>query len=259
MALFTDSDVVTLDDLLQFESSLVQITSTHGVDVLTKIKLATAEISDKLLLALLQAGASDPQWSTRNKIGLSTVVVSPAIYRWLCFDSLARIFAEAYNVQLNTRFQGKWTEYQQQSTRAANMVLASGVGIVSRPLSKPEPPTIEQSNGTISIPALFVQTTWSDSTGNESALSSITGAVLGGASSVEVAVTDSPNTVPKAAVGWNVYVSEVQQGLTRQNSTPIAIGMPWQMPGEGLIAGARHTSGQDPDVTVPFSRRWMRG
>ncbi len=40
MALFTDSDVVTLDDLLQFESTLVQVSTTHGIDVKTKIKLA---------------------------------------------------------------------------------------------------------------------------------------------------------------------------------------------------------------------------
>ena len=44
MALFTDSDVVTLDDLLQFESSLIQISSTHGIDVETKIRLAVDEI-----------------------------------------------------------------------------------------------------------------------------------------------------------------------------------------------------------------------
>src|SRR4051794_37907607 len=259
MALFTDSDVVTLDDLLQFESSLVQITSTHGVDVSTKVKLATAEISDKPLLALLQAGPSDPQWSTRNKIGLSTVVVSPAIYRWLCFDSLSRIFAEAYNVQLNTRFQGKWTEYQQQSTRAANMVLASGVGIVSRPLSKPGLPTITQSSGSLGIPALFVQATWTDSVGNEGALSNINGAILGGASSVEVAVADAPNTILQTAIGWNVYASQVQQGLTRQNASPIPIGVSWQVPAEGLIAGTNPTNGQDPEMTVSFSRRWMRG
>ena len=30
MALFTDAAVVTLDDLLQFETSLVQVASSHG-------------------------------------------------------------------------------------------------------------------------------------------------------------------------------------------------------------------------------------
>ena len=77
MALFTDSEVVTLDDLLQFEGSLVQVSSTHGIDVQAKIRLATDEIGDKLMLNLLRTGQSDPQWLNRVKIGLSTVVVTP--------------------------------------------------------------------------------------------------------------------------------------------------------------------------------------
>ena len=36
MALFTDSGVVTLDDLLQFEAPLVQVASSHGINVETK-------------------------------------------------------------------------------------------------------------------------------------------------------------------------------------------------------------------------------
>ena len=259
MALFTDSDVVTLDDLLQFESSLVQVSSTHGIDVETKIRLATDEIGDKLMLNLLQAGASDPQSSSRVELGLSTVVVGSALYRWLCFNSLSRIYAEAYNVQLNTRFQGKWTEYQQQANQAANMVTASGVGIVLQPLPKPATPSIAIAAGVIAAPALFGQIAWTDGHNQESALSPITGTVLNGASSVQVSASEYPTDIPANATGWNIYASLVQEKLTRQNETPIALGQSWVMPITGLILGSRPSGGQQPDVNVAFSKRLLRG
>src|ERR1700761_8047899 len=98
MALFTDAGVITLDDLLQFETSLVQVASTHGINVDTKINLAVSGIADRVLLWLLRIGASDPQWISRRVVGLSTVVVTPPLAKWICFDALARFFAEAYNV-----------------------------------------------------------------------------------------------------------------------------------------------------------------
>ena len=147
MALFTDAAVVTLDDLLQFETSLVQIASSHGINVETKIRLARDAISDKLLLWLLRAGASDPQYLNRRFLGLSTIVVTPSLQRWLCFESLSRVFAEAYNVQLNTRFQGKWTEYQQEASQAAKLAFMSGLGIVYNPLPKPAMPLVRYKTG----------------------------------------------------------------------------------------------------------------
>ena len=91
MALFTDENIITLGELLQFETTLVQIASTHGINVDTKINLATSAIGDKLMLWLLDVGMSDPQWTTRRVIGLSTVVVTPPLRRWLCFESLSAL------------------------------------------------------------------------------------------------------------------------------------------------------------------------
>src|SRR5438128_495858 len=199
MALFTDSDVVTLDDLLQFESSLIQISSTHGIDVETKIRLAVDEIGDKILLCLLQAGAPG-QWTGKAELGLGNVVVSSPLYRWICFNSLARVYAEAYNVQLNTRFQGKWTEYQQQASQASNLVMASGIGVVAQPLPKPGLPIIAVSQGTITAPAVFAQVSWTGNRGQESAPSPIAGAVLNGAADVQVSLAELDMDMPASAL-----------------------------------------------------------
>ena len=259
MALFTDADVVTLDDLLQFENSLVQISSTHNIDVATKINLAVAATGDRLFLWLLQVRGSDPQWLNRRLLGLSTVVVTSTLRRWLCFDSLARFFAEAYNVQLNTRFQAKWTEYQDQASEAAEMTSTSGVGIVYNPLPRPALPLVNVQPGSFIPQALFSQTTWVDKFGNESATSPVNGIILQSPSEVTVAAQPSNLAPPAAAVGWNVYASGTAGNLTRQNNTLLAIGSPWQLPTAGLITGAAPLGGQQPDYYVLLAREIQRG
>jgi hypothetical protein len=259
MSLFTDSDIVTIDDLLLFENSLVQVSSTHSIDVQAKIKLATDEIGDKLILNLLRAGQSDPQWLYRTKIGLSTVVVTSSLFRWLCFDSLARFYAEAYNVQLNTRFQGKWTEYQQQSSIASETFLAGGIGIVFNPLPKPTIPVVQTGIGSFQAPSIFVQVSWVDRFGNESAPSPINGVILNGSANIQVTMAGANVQAPGSAVGWNVYASTTQQGLTRQNSSPLAIGSSWQITSGTLLTGTSPITGQVPDITVSCNRRWQRG
>lgn len=259
MALFTDADVITLDDLLEFETSLVQVASSHGINVDTKIALATNAISDRVMLWLLNIWASDPQWLTRRLIGLSTVVVTPPLQRWLCFESLSRFFAEAYNVQLNTRFQGKWTEYQTAAQNASDMVFRSGIGIVYNALPKPAMPLVAIETGTVSPQALYVQTTWIDSQGNESAPSPINGVILDGTATIVVAMSEGALGAPSSAAGWCVYAGTTETDITRQNSAPLAIGSSWDLPVTGLIDGTAPEDGQSPQYYVQLSRQILRG
>ena len=260
MALFTDANVITLDDLLEFESSLVQISSTHGIDVETKINLAVDGISDKLMIWLLKVGASDPQWSSRRALGLTTVVVTPTLHRWLCFDALARFFAEAYNVQLNTRFQGKLAEYTGEASDAAEMVFASGIGIVANPLPRPSIPSVTVTSGTALPQPMFVQTVWVDRAGNESAPSAVNGVILPAESSITVAMgQDRGAAAPATATGWNVYASSSQEQLMRQNSAPLALGAKWTLPTAGLSDGPIPAGGQQPDFFITLSKQIQRG
>ena len=259
MALFTDADVITLDDLLEFETGLVQIASSHGINVDTKIALARNAVSDRLLLWLLSVGASDPQWLNRRIIGLSTVVVTPTLQRWLCFDSLSRFFAEAYNVQLNTRFESKWTEYNTAAKDACEMVFMSGIGIVYAALPKPAMPLVAVEDGTVSPQAMFIQTAWVDSHGNESGLSPVNGVILDGSSSVVIAMSEGAIGAPPAAAGWNLYASATDAGMSRQNGAPVGIGLTWELPTTGLVDGARPGIGQRPEFYISLSRQILRG
>ena len=259
MALFTDPGVVTLDDLLPFEATLGQVASSHGIDVNNKISIASNAIGDRLMLWLLNAGASDPQWLTRRKIGLSTVVVTSALHRWICFESLARVFAEAYNLQLNTRYQGKWIEYQQQAQKASNLFFLTGVGIVYTPLPKPAQPLVSIQSGTVPAQTVFVQIAWVDSAGDESALSDATVPSIPDNSSLAVATAEGALAAPAAAAGWNVYAGTEAQNLSRQNLAPLAIGSTWDMPPSELIAGAEPINGQLPNFYVTLANEIRRG
>lgn len=259
MALFTDPEIVSLDDLLQYESSLLQVSTTHAIDVDTKITLAVNGIGDKLMLWLLNSGASDPQFLQRKKLGLSTVVVTPTLYRWICFDSLSRFFAEAYNVQLNTRFQGKWKEYQHEAQEAADMVFMSGLGIVYNPLPKPAMPEFLIGPGSTLSQSAFVQTTWVDANGNEGAPGPVNGQLLPQFSTLCVNPAPQGGQVPGAAAGWNIYASDTNANLQRQNSAPVQLGTSWQMPSQGPVPGLPPPCGQTPNFYIALTKRIQRG
>jgi hypothetical protein len=259
MALFTDLDIVTLDDLLRFETTLVQIASSHGINVQTKIRLSVEAIGDRILLWLLKVRGSDPQSINRRSLGLSTVVVTPTLHRWLCYDCLARFFAEAYNVQLNTRFQGKWNEYLKQANDAADMVFTSGLGIVRNALPKPAMPLVSVQDGLFLAQALFVQTAWVDESGNEGTLSPVNALILPDSSTISVSMEEGAIAVPSNAAGWNVYAGATDQSLTLQNDSPLVIGSTWEIPPSGLIDGRAPINGQPPDIHVDLSRQIQRG
>jgi len=259
MALFTDAEIITLDNLLPFEVSLVQVASAHGINVDTKIGLATNSVSERLLQLLRDTGMSDPQWLSRRVIGLSTVVVTPPLKRWLCFESLTRFFAEAYNVQLNTRFQGKWKEYQDETNYAADQTIQAGLGIVFKPLPKPQMPEVSVQEGIAPAEPLFVQTSWLDSQGDESALSPVNGLIVNNHSTISVQMAEGALGAPPAALGWNVYVGSDASLITLQNGNPLSIGSTWTLPASGIVAGEEGGNGQVPQYFVPVSRQIRRG
>ncbi|HEY6990651.1 MAG TPA: hypothetical protein VH369_19805 [Bryobacteraceae bacterium] len=259
MALFTDTTVITLDDLLSYEATLAEIASPHGINVETKIRLASSAMEDKVMLWLLDAGVSDPQFATRRQIGLSTVVVTPIMRRWLSFESLSRFYAEAYNIQLNPRFQGKWAEYQQESEKARDLMVRDGIGIVYHPLPAPSAPQVTVGAGTLAAQSLFVQAAWVDAGGAESEISAVNGLLLNDNSGVTVSMTETGVQIPSAATGWNVYLSSSQTGPALQNSTPLALGSNWTLPAGGVVMGPPPTGGQKPDFYVPIGSRIRRG
>lgn len=259
MALLTDYGILGLDQLELYEGAIASVTTTHGIDVDSKVQVSVASISDQILLRLLKAGLSDPQHLHRRALGMSTVVVTPPVDRWLCMDVLASIFAEAYNVQLNDRFKGKWTQYLAQADVAQQLVWQYGVGIVFNPLPKPAIPLVSVLTGPLPTQEIVVSVAWTDASGNEGTLSDGNGLILPDSSGINVATAEGAQNVPVGAAGWNVYVGQAGLEVTRQNNAPIPIGSGWTMPDSGILQGPPQQGGQQPDYFVIDPRRVPRG
>ncbi len=259
MALLTDYGILGLDQIELYEGNITNVTTTHGIDVDSKIQVSIAGVSDQLLLRLLKAGLSDPQHLHRRELGMSTVVVTPPLDRWLCMDVLANIFAEAYNVQLNDRFKGKWTQYLAQADVAQQLCWQYGVGIVFNPLPKPAIPLVSVLNGSLPTQEMVVSVAWTDANGNEGALSDANGLILPDGSSISVETAEGALSAPAAAVGWNVYARQAGLETTRQNNAPIPVGGGWILPDSGVLQGPLPQNGQVPDYYVIDPRRLPRG
>jgi hypothetical protein len=259
MALLTDAEIVTLEDIQPYETNVVSVLTTYGIDADNKIQLATEAVSEQLLLHLLKSGLSDPQHAARRLLGVSSVVLTGPLQRWLCLETLAEIYNEAYNVQLNDRFKGKWQQYREQTATARQFVWQYGVGVVFKPLPKPQAPLAAVQTGSLQNSELLIQVAWTDIDGNEGALSPVAAILIPDQSSIAVSTIEGVSGAPPSAVGWNVYVAQVGADPTRQNNAPIPIGSVWVAPDIGLIAGPAPRDGQEPDYYVFDQRRLPRG
>jgi hypothetical protein len=251
MALFTDGSICSTEDLRQYESSILDVANTEGIELGAKLKLAQREIGVAITAFLLE--------QERGKSyarELSNIVVTDALAQWLSLQSLALTYRDVYNIQNNDRYLGKWKEYERLAETASVRFFQVGVGIAGDPVAQSDLPECGSAGGgTLPLSTYYVQTAW------QSAAGSI------GAPSESLPVTTNPGTVltvravrpPANAVGWFVYVGQSEGEMRRQNLTPLAIGETWTLPASGLSGGFDGKPGQAPDFYVIRTSEWRRG
>jgi hypothetical protein len=120
-------------------------------------------------------------------------------------------------------------------------------------------PEVSVQQGVAPAEPFYVQVSWIDSEGNESALSPVNGLVVNSQSSISVQMAEGALQAPPAAFGWNVYVGSNTDSITLQNGNPLSIGSTWSLPASGIENGPRGGDGQSPDFIVPISRQIRRG
>lgn len=254
MALLTDPHILSADDLAAYEASVISVAATHNIDIPKKITAATEEVSDKVFRWLLRMNAAASPLTAPD---VSTVVLTPVLRRWLIFESLTLIFGDAYNSQLNDRFQGKFSEYLAKASAAEEGVQGIGIGVVGAPLPKPSAPVVTTQAGTGPAGNYLVHASWVDRSGQESAIGESQTISIDAESTF--AVSMGPAAVPTAAIGWNIYAGTASGTVTRQNAAVLAVNGTWTLPASGLISGSEPSDGQDPDFYLNALRRWQRG
>jgi hypothetical protein len=155
---------------------------------------------------------------------------------------LAFVYRDAYNNQLNDRYQGKWTEYEQLAKTSLQNYFRIGVGMVAGPIPKACTPLLSAIAGNGLASTYYVAVTWVNQAGQEGSPSDVVQiTTLGGQDLVVTAVKPAVN-----ASGWNVYAGEAPNELSLQSTTPVGIGSAWVMTTE-LSAGAQPGDGQQPN------------
>jgi hypothetical protein len=261
MALLTDGNPNDSEALRVYEAAILDVANVEAIDLNTKLCLATEEISEDVLDVLLSHTREQysltqfPLGADRRKIGVSDVVVSPQMKRWHALHTLTIIYRDAYNNQLNDRFWNKWEEYRELARGAKERTLEFGIGLVATPVPRAGTPVLGATAGTLAATIYYVEVSWVSASGQEGSASPATTFQTADNSLLTVAAVNAP----AIAAGWNVYLGLVSSTLTLQNSTPLAIGVTFTLPGPGPVSGASPGDGQVADMFVTGGRILRRG
>jgi len=252
MALLTDGNPNDTEGLRVFESAILDVARVEGIDLNAKLCLATEEISEDVLDGLLGHMATG---GDRRRIGVSDVVVSPQMKRWQALHTLAVVYRDAYNNQLNDRYLSKWDEYRELARGARERTYGFGIGLVAAPIPRAKTAVLGVGTGALAGGLYYAQVSWISASGQEGSVSGVTNFQT----SDNSALTVMAGNVPAAAVGWNVYVGFTSSTVTLQNSAPLGIGTTFTLPGSGVVSGRCPGDGQAPDMYVTGGRILRRG
>ena len=257
MSLFTDGPINGPTDLQNYESAILDVAGTEGIDIGGKGALAQSEIGTELLLFFRRRMDTPKfQWAVTvsRKLGLEDVVVTEPLRQWHAYKTLALVYRDAYNNQLNDRYSGKWQTYEQLSKDSSKSYFQIGVGVVTGPIPKAAVPVLSTVVGTGIGGTYYVATTWQDPSGYQGALSDTIEVVVASGQQLVVAAVNPPVN----ASAWNVYAGQKPTTLTLQNNAPIATGTTWTMTA-GLMQGVAPGTGQQPTWFLVDQRVIERG
>jgi hypothetical protein len=252
MALFTDQNATTIEDLRKHESRILDLAAGEGIDLSVKLQLAQEEVGLRLSRFLQRQearthGAGDT---------LTSVVVTEGLRRWCTLQTLTGVYRDAYSSQLNDRYRAKWQEYEKQAATAAENLFEFGVGVVANPIARPEKPTLSP------LPApgapggsYYVAVSWVNAQGVEGCASDPMAVDL----SIGFTVIVDAGQAVLNGTSWNVYAGRSPFEMTLQNAQPIPSGSTWALPATGLINGRPPGTGQIADYLVRQRRVLPRG
>jgi hypothetical protein len=248
MPLFTDGFINTGEDLRAYESSILDVASTEGIEFDKKLDLAEREIGVQITAFLLRQEGTGAR-------KLDNVIVTEPLAQWHALHTLELIFRDAYNSQLNDRYQGKWIKYGALAEDAGRRFFDIGVGISTDPIAKAALPECGAVNGgQLPTTTYFVRVAWQSRFGRLGSLSEAVTVTTNAGQLLSVKAGSNP----AGAVGWTLFVGTSGTDLRRQNSSALSAGSTWIIPVSGLVAGAAPAGDPAPDFYIT-RRRDFRG
>jgi hypothetical protein len=255
--LLTDCNPNTPEDLRVYESAILDVANLEQIDLGGKLNLARWEIAEDVLEVLLDhTRYTYLQANVRRQIGVSDVVVTYPMKRWHALHTLEVVYRDAFNNQLDDRYQAKFNEYYELAKDARTSTMKYGIGLVATPLSQaPAPVVSSAAQAELLAAAYFVQITWVSAVGQEGVRSP---AISIDSEAGKAPVVSAPAGAPVGATGFNVYMGLLPNTISLQNSVPVTLGQSFTLPETGLAQGRVPGNGQSPDLYIvggPMLRR----
>jgi hypothetical protein len=255
MALFSDGPISDTADLQRYESAILNVATQESIDLGAKLMLAQEDLANELLLFLLRRSSlRDYSLGFRRLQGVKDVAVTDPMRQWHVHRTLSLVYRDAYNNQLNERYQGKWAEYEKLAKASERTYFQIGVGLVADPIPKAATPILSSVEGTAAGGVFYVAVTWVNASGQEGAPSDFVPLVTTNGQQLLVTV----GMMPQCVTSWNVYVGTSLAMLNLQNQGPLGTSSSWTM-SSGLNAGAPLPGGQQPTWFVVDHRVIERG
>ena len=259
MALLTDGTISRIEDLSAYDSQLLTVANTEGINVTQKLTLAQEEISLEVsgMLARMSGwGGSDGTWLPGASSARTTrhVVVTRPLKLWHTLRSLELVYRDAYHNQLNERYSGKRDEYAKMAAWAHEKLVEGGLGIVWKPIPEAVPVKLQAASGGLADGTYYVGMAWTNAAGEEGACSRPSQIQVSGSS-----FTVQAGAAPEKAAGWNVYAGSDPAGLTLQSATPLTLGTSFHFPDVLATNGRAAGNGQEPNYIQPVPRLIQRG
>ncbi len=107
----------------------------------------------------------------RRRLGVSDVVVSPQMKRWQALHTLAVVYRDAYNNQLNDRYLSKWDEYRELARGARERTYGFGIGLVAAPIPRAGTAVLGAGTGALAGALYYAQVSWVSASGQEGSAS----------------------------------------------------------------------------------------
>ena len=254
MALYTDGPPSSMEDLAAQDSQLLSVASSEGIDVTEKLELAHEEIGIELygLLNRMRPEAHLVWISVRRN--LASVVVTRPLKLWHTYRTLERVYADAYNSQLNDRYAGKRDQFHGLAKDAYDKLVSAGVGMVASPVPRPGRPSVGGAPGDLPDNLYYVTTTWMNQ-GNEEGAPAPMCSIVTASSTFLV----QPDGAPPGVAGWNVYVGTAADCLILQNESRLPTGSAWVQTAPIASTGRKLGQGQAPAYHQAASRMLQRG
>jgi hypothetical protein len=252
MALFTDGSPAEIHDLRRFDNACEEVAKDAGIDLEQKLEVAAEEVGQEIFGFLLFQGIHDSR-AARHARGLEDVVVTAPVRRWHIARTLAALYRDAANNEVNDRYGKKWAEYERIAHEASEHAFAAGIGLARTPVPRAPIAAFAQTGASDERAERKVQVTWVAPDGTE------------GSPSAEAYVDLAPGDVlspggpvPEGVSGWNIYVGIGDAVSLLQNERPLSVGVSWQVP-RTLEPGRAVRDRQDPDYFVVERRILPRG